>query len=159
MTFIPREKRLLSFLFQMITVHIYTHTHKILIQESFFLPFFHELLSCYSFSHTFFLTTFFPGSVKRNNYEQTIHNLLRKATVLDHSISPCEENFIPNTKGQVYVMYIKMNSQRDYSTWLQVAKCFKIWDLDARGYHKSMWRFFLKGNQILVVGVPNSPYS
>ncbi|XP_074595619.1 protein O-linked-mannose beta-1,2-N-acetylglucosaminyltransferase 1-like isoform X2 [Brevipalpus obovatus] len=98
-------------------------------------------------------------SVKRNNYEQTIHNLLRKATVLDHSISPCEENFIPNTKGQVYVMYIKMNSQRDYSTWLQVAKCFKIWDLDARGYHKSMWRFFLKGNQILVVGVPNSPYS
>jgi len=56
-------------------------------------------------------------------------------------------------------MFIKMNGARDYSTWLQVAKCFKIWDLDPRGYHKSLWRFFMKGNQLLVVGVPHSPYS
>lgn len=97
--------------------------------------------------------------LKRDNYEQMIHDLLRKAIVLDHSKSPCEENFVPDTKGEVYVMFIKMNGPRDFTTWLQVAKCFKVWDLDARGYHKSMWRLFMKGNQLLVVGVPNSPYS
>ncbi len=97
--------------------------------------------------------------VKKDNYERSIHELLQKAIVVDHSKSPCEENFIPETRDEVYVMFIKMNSARDYSTWLQVAKCFKIWDLDPRGYHKSLWRFFMKGNQLLVVGVPHSPYS
>lgn len=98
-------------------------------------------------------------SVKKENYEQVIHDLLRRAIVLDHSKSPCEENFIPDTKGEVYVMFFKMNGLRDFSTWLQIAKCFKIWDLDPRGYHKSMWRLFMKGNHLLVVGVPNSTYS
>lgn len=101
----------------------------------------------------------FLFSVTKDNYEKSIYHLLRQAIVLDHSKSPCEESFIPDTKGQVYVLFIKMNSAKDYSTWLQVAKCFKIWDLDARGYHKSMWRFFMKGNHLLVVGVPHSPYS
>ncbi|XP_054162791.1 protein O-linked-mannose beta-1,2-N-acetylglucosaminyltransferase 1-like isoform X2 [Oppia nitens] len=98
-------------------------------------------------------------SVKKDNYERLIHNLLRKAIVVDHSKSPCEQSFIPNTRGQTYVVFIRMITPKDYATWLAVAKCFKIWDLDPRGYHNSMWRFFYKQNQILVVGVPNSPYS
>ncbi|CAG2114436.1 unnamed protein product, partial [Medioppia subpectinata] len=98
-------------------------------------------------------------SVKKDNYERQIHGLLRRAIVVDHSKSPCEHNFIPDTKGQIYVVFIKMVAPKDYSTWLSVAKCFKIWDLDPRGYHNSMWRFFYKQNQVLVVGVPNSPYS
>ncbi|XP_076347188.1 protein O-linked-mannose beta-1,2-N-acetylglucosaminyltransferase 1-like [Tachypleus tridentatus] len=98
-------------------------------------------------------------SVKKDIYEAQLQDLLRKAIVLDHSKSPCEDNFIPDTKGKVYVMFIKMNNHRDFTSWLQVSKCFKVWDLDARGYHKSMWRMFMKGNQLLIVGVPNSPYS
>ena len=88
-----------------------------------------------------------------------VHDLIRKAIVVDHSKSPREPDFIPDTKGQTYVVYIKMSGPKDYTTWLSLAKCFKIWDLDPRGYHKSMWRFFFKGNHILVVGVPYSPYS
>ncbi|KAH7970480.1 hypothetical protein HPB49_007762 [Dermacentor silvarum] len=84
-------------------------------------------------------------SVKKENYEQVIHDLLRRAIVLDHSKSPCEENFIPDTKGEVYVMFFKINGLRDFSTWLQIAK--------------SMWRLFMKGNHLLIVGVPNSTYS
>jgi len=38
-------------------------------------------------------------------------------------------------------------------------QCFKIWDLDVRGYHKSMWRLHMKGNEMLVIGVPNSEYA
>lgn len=91
-------------------------------------------------------------------------------------------------KGETFVLYMKMEHARDTVTWLQIAKviynynwsiyivflgnwcwrfsnfknenkCFKIWDLDARGSHKGLWRFFLKNNSIIVVGFPFSPYS
>jgi beta-1,2-N-acetylglucosaminyltransferase len=42
---------------------------------------------------------------------------------------------------------------------LLLFQCFKVWDLDARGYHKSMWRMRMKGSEMLVIGVPNSEYS
>uniref|UniRef100_T1IT97 Protein O-linked-mannose beta-1,2-N-acetylglucosaminyltransferase n=1 Tax=Strigamia maritima TaxID=126957 RepID=T1IT97_STRMM len=84
--------------------------------------------------------------VKKDNYERLIEGLMSKVIVLDHSKSPCEDSFLPDTKGEVYIMFIKMDNPKDFTTWLQVAKCFHIWDLDARGYHK-------------IVGVPNSPYS
>ncbi|XP_023717300.1 protein O-linked-mannose beta-1,2-N-acetylglucosaminyltransferase 1 [Cryptotermes secundus] len=98
-------------------------------------------------------------SMKRNNYEELIVSMIKRGTVLDHSKSPCEENFIPDKKGEVNIMFIKMEEPKDFVTWLQVAKCFKIWDLDARGYHKSMWRMRVKGSDMLVIGVPNSEYA
>ena len=33
-----------------------------------------------------------------------------------------------------------------------------MWDLDARGFHKSTWRFWIKKNHILAVGCPASEY-
>lgn len=63
------------------------------------------------------------------------------------------------TLNTTHAYYIQMENSRDFGTWLHVAKCFKIWDLDARGYHRSMWRFFVNGHHLLVVGVPNSPYT
>ncbi|KAF4532879.1 hypothetical protein B566_EDAN001482 [Ephemera danica] len=73
--------------------------------------------------------------MKKDNYEEQVISLIKRGTILDHSKSPCEESFIPDKK------------------------CFKIWDLDARGYHKSMWRMHMKGSEMLVIGVPNSDYS
>ncbi|XP_054280090.1 protein O-linked-mannose beta-1,2-N-acetylglucosaminyltransferase 1-like isoform X1 [Macrosteles quadrilineatus] len=98
-------------------------------------------------------------SVLHDNYEQLIKRLISEGQVLDHSKSPCEEDFIPDKKNDVFLMFIKMEDSKDFRTWLQVAKCFKIWDLDARGYHKSMWRMRLKGSEVLIIGVPNSEYS
>jgi aspartate carbamoyltransferase regulatory subunit len=37
-------------------------------------------------------------SVKKNNYEELIVSMIKRGTVLDHSKSPCEENFIPEKK-------------------------------------------------------------
>lgn len=54
-------------------------------------------------------------------------------------------------------MYIRQDD--NYSTWLEVARCLKIWDLDGRGFHKGLWRLFLNGHHLLVVQVPSSPYS
>uniref|UniRef100_A0A1B6DHI8 Protein O-linked-mannose beta-1,2-N-acetylglucosaminyltransferase n=2 Tax=Clastoptera arizonana TaxID=38151 RepID=A0A1B6DHI8_9HEMI len=98
-------------------------------------------------------------SVIKDSYEELILNLIQQGTVLDHSKSPCEEDFIPDKKNEVFLMFIKMEDPKDFVTWLQVAKCFKIWDLDARGYHNSMWRMRVKDNDMLVIGVPNSMYS
>nr|CAD7612863.1 unnamed protein product [Timema genevievae] len=85
--------------------------------------------------------------------------MIKRGTILDHSKSPCEENFIPEKKGKIMIMFIKMDDPKDFVTWLQVAKCFKIWDLDARGYHKSMWRMHMMESEMLVIGVPNSEYA
>ncbi|XP_049805744.1 protein O-linked-mannose beta-1,2-N-acetylglucosaminyltransferase 1-like isoform X1 [Schistocerca nitens] len=98
-------------------------------------------------------------SIKKDNYEEVIIGMIKHANILDHSKSPCEESFVPEKKGETNVMFIKMDEPKDFATWLQVAKCFKIWDLDARGHHKSMWRMHMKGSEMLVIGVPNSEYS
>lgn len=37
-------------------------------------------------------------SVKKNNYEELIVGMIKRGIVLDHSKSPCEENFIPDKK-------------------------------------------------------------
>ncbi|XP_051929367.1 protein O-linked-mannose beta-1,2-N-acetylglucosaminyltransferase 1 isoform X2 [Hippocampus zosterae] len=98
-------------------------------------------------------------SLKKDAYEVEIQNLLREAEVLDHTKNPCEDTMLPDSEGKVYVMFIKMESETDTSTWTELAKCLHVWDLDVRGNHRGLWRLFRKRNHILVVAVPISPYS
>ncbi|XP_038056368.1 protein O-linked-mannose beta-1,2-N-acetylglucosaminyltransferase 1-like [Patiria miniata] len=96
----------------------------------------------------------------REAYEDLMHGLISKATVLDHSLNPCdEEHFIPYTKGKSYVMYIQMYTDSDFETWLALARCFRIWDLDARNVHRASWRLFMKESPLFIVGFPASPYA
>jgi len=104
------------------------------------------------------------NSVKEKNYELQIQRLLEKAVVLDHSKSPCDDDFLPtnnidNDHNHAYVVFITMNNSRDYATWLKVASCWALWDLDVRGIHKHMWRLGLNNRPLLVIGYPQSPYS
>ncbi|XP_055364345.1 protein O-linked-mannose beta-1,2-N-acetylglucosaminyltransferase 1 isoform X2 [Betta splendens] len=98
-------------------------------------------------------------SLKKDSYEVEIQNLLKEAEVLDHSKNPCEDSFVPDSEGKVYVMFIRMETETDTSTWTELGKCLHVWDLDVRGYHKGLWRLFRKRNHVLVVAVPISPYS
>uniref|UniRef100_A0A4W6EAY3 Protein O-linked-mannose beta-1,2-N-acetylglucosaminyltransferase n=1 Tax=Lates calcarifer TaxID=8187 RepID=A0A4W6EAY3_LATCA len=95
-------------------------------------------------------------SLKKDAYEVEIQNLLKEAEVLDHTKNPCEDSFLPDSEGKIYVMFIKMETETDTSTW---TGCLHVWDLDVRGYHKGLWRLFRKRNHVLVVAVPISPYS
>ena len=54
-----------------------------------------------------------------------------------------------------------MNGRKDYATWLVIAKCLRVWDLDARGYHRGMWRLTVKSRYapLFIVGVPFSDYA
>ena len=83
-----------------------------------------------------------------------------QAETLDHNKTPCSnpQDFIPDTEGKLFVFYIKMMHSADFETWMNIASCFHMWDLDARGFHKSMWRFWIKKNHILVIGCPSSEY-
>lgn len=58
-----------------------------------------------------------------------------------------------------HVIYIEMIDKQDFGNWLKLARCWRIWDLDARGQHNSMWRIFLGGKPYLIVGAPASPYA
>ena len=59
------------------------------------------------------------------------------------------------------VLYIRMNGRKDYATWLVLAKCLRVWDLDARGYHRGMWRLTINSRNapLYIIGVPFSDYS
>ena len=96
--------------------------------------------------------------LKSDSYEELIHNLISKSRLLDHSRNPCESAFIPDTKGEVYTLYISIESKDKLDNWMRLAKCLKLWDLDARGFHKGLWRFWLKGNHVLIIGAPLSIY-
>uniref|UniRef100_UPI00398F03BB protein O-linked-mannose beta-1,2-N-acetylglucosaminyltransferase 1 isoform X2 n=1 Tax=Pristiophorus japonicus TaxID=55135 RepID=UPI00398F03BB len=61
-------------------------------------------------------------SLKKDAYETEIHKLLSEAKVLDHSKNPCEDSFIPDTEGKIYIMYIRMEQEADFTTWTQLAK-------------------------------------
>ncbi|XP_050707297.1 protein O-linked-mannose beta-1,2-N-acetylglucosaminyltransferase 1-like [Eriocheir sinensis] len=98
-------------------------------------------------------------SLRQGPYEELLDSMFRRGTLLDHSASPCEETFVPDTHGQTYLLFVNMTHHKDFTTWLQVAKCLRVWDLDGRGYHKGMWRLNMKSNPLLVVGVPFSQYS
>ena len=91
---------------------------------------------------------------------------------------------MPDSEGKTYIMFIKMESEMDTSTWTELAKvrgrrltnpnpnpnpaaesercvfwqCLHVWDLDVRGNHQGLWRLFRKRNHVLVVAVPLSPY-
>ncbi|XP_019644271.1 PREDICTED: protein O-linked-mannose beta-1,2-N-acetylglucosaminyltransferase 1-like [Branchiostoma belcheri] len=98
--------------------------------------------------------------MKSEPYEEDVNKLISTAEVLDHNMSPCRDNLIPDaTEGQSYVLYIQMARESDFQNWLALAKCLKVWDLDARGNHKAMWRMFMNGNHFFVVGHPASAYS
>lgn len=96
----------------------------------------------------------------KENYEKEMHRLLSEAKVLNHTKTPCanKDDFIPDTHGKLYVFYISMEFPGDFKTWQSMASCLRMWDLDARGFHKSMWRFWLKKNHVLVIGCPASVY-
>ena len=66
---------------------------------------------------------------------------------------------LPNSVYMLKLFFSRMLDSKDFSTWLQVAKCFHIWDLDARGFHRGMWRMVYRGSPLFVVGVPYSDYA
>lgn len=49
-------------------------------------------------------------------------DFISEAEILDHSKNPCEDSFVPDTEGKIYVMYIKMEQEADFTTWTQLAK-------------------------------------
>ncbi|RUS90151.1 hypothetical protein EGW08_002118, partial [Elysia chlorotica] len=99
--------------------------------------------------------------MKKDDYESLISELLSKAQPVDHTRSPCEKDFVQSSlpEDTLLTIYIEMTTATDFSVWKALAKCLHIWDLDVRGFHRSMWRLFLFGHPVFVIGVPASPYS
>ncbi|XP_065904729.1 protein O-linked-mannose beta-1,2-N-acetylglucosaminyltransferase 1-like isoform X2 [Dysidea avara] len=93
----------------------------------------------------------------QDKYEDLLHQLIQ-GTSKHLEGDPCSGHFVPETMGETYTVYISKNGALDYGTWLRVAKCLRLWDLDARGFHKSLWRFWFNSNHIIVIGCPDSPY-
>ncbi len=71
-------------------------------------------------------------------YEAMLDEILMSAQYANHSLSPCQQAdiFVPRASLITHIVCIQMNHTYDYDTWLALASCWHIWDLDARGFHK-----------------------
>jgi beta-1,2-N-acetylglucosaminyltransferase len=99
-------------------------------------------------------------TVKQTQYEERLRGDMRTGQVLNRKeeVSPCQEDFYTGTRGPA-LLFIQMEHAKDFTTWLALAKCLHVWDLDARGFHNGMWRLHLHGRPVFVIGTPFSPYS
>ncbi|XP_037091059.1 protein O-linked-mannose beta-1,2-N-acetylglucosaminyltransferase 1-like [Pollicipes pollicipes] len=77
-------------------------------------------------------------------YTAQLMELLRSATKLDGSQSrlTCGDMIPSNATNQTYVLFVRMTSAADTAGWEKVATCLNLWDLDVRGDHHGVWRFF-----------------
>lgn len=51
-------------------------------------------------------------------------------------------------RAQTYVVYFQQASERDFTGWLRIATCLKVWDLDVRGSHRGLFRLWWNGHQV-----------
>ena len=95
-------------------------------------------------------------------YEKQVEYELSQANeVMKSDKSPCDEDFFPKTgsSDKANILFISMTHSKDFTSWLAMAKCLHVWDLDARGYHKGLWRLHYNQIPLFIIGAPFSPYS
>ena len=100
-------------------------------------------------------------AMQRTEYEDLLDYELSRGLVL--TSSPCAAASLTETRpvdtDTPRLLFIEMKHARDYLSWLALAKCLHIWDLDARGYHKGLWRLNINSTPTFIIGAPFSPYS
>jgi beta-1,2-N-acetylglucosaminyltransferase len=77
--------------------------------------------------------------METSRYEQHLHGLLAESVPIDTTRTDvCDfASAIPKGQSQNHVIYMRQTQPHDYDTWSTLATCFKVWDLDARGFHKA----------------------
>ena len=83
------------------------------------------------------------------------------AEILNYTRTSCKsaDDIVPNTKDKIYAIFIKMEKNSKEKSWLGLARCFKLWELEMRDFHNGLIRFWIKGNHIVVIGSPESKYA
>jgi hypothetical protein len=70
-------------------------------------------------------------------YDRRLAALIQHSEVFTAAQSPCDIKAFPSKAPTPQVVYIHMADKSDFSNWLYLATCWKIWDLDVRGNHKA----------------------
>ena len=95
-----------------------------------------------------------------DKYEDHMYKLIGSSLLVDHSISPCSENFMQNANpNNTYIAYFRMQHDTSTDVFLNLAKCLKIWDVDVRGLHKGSLKLYINKAPVIFIGSPASPYS
>eukprot|EP00047_Mylnosiga_fluctuans_P014350 m.37711 g.37711 ORF g.37711 m.37711 type:complete len:626 (-) comp5460_c0_seq2:386-2263(-) len=90
-------------------------------------------------------------------YDALLERLVQTAVPVDHEASPCVLPELPARSTDTHILFIQMAKADDWRPWMALATCWKLWDLDARGFHKNVWRMHINGTPLMVVG-STSPF-
>ncbi|XP_037068041.1 protein O-linked-mannose beta-1,2-N-acetylglucosaminyltransferase 1-like [Pollicipes pollicipes] len=97
-----------------------------------------------------------------HKYEEMLMNALTGSVMVNglaHDQTSCDGVFAPAPTNKTYVLFIRMQGPEDVGVWEKLSTCLNLWDLDIRGDHRGVWRFWYNGNPVIVVGVPYAELS
>ena len=93
-----------------------------------------------------------------HRYEAHLMDQIKHARMVDgkanNNATSCDSVLPAGPTNHTYILFIVMESEQDVSAWEKVATCLNLWDLDVRGDHRGIWRFWYRGNPIIVLGSP-----
>ncbi|KAK4291429.1 hypothetical protein Pmani_035741, partial [Petrolisthes manimaculis] len=94
-------------------------------------------------------------------FEEDLYGVLEdEVWYLHPSVHPCHSQYLSRTvKDRPVVIFVEMNSSYDYYAWKILARCLGVWDLDTRGHHRGLFRFYFYDTEVIVIGYPFSDYS
>merc|ERR1719394_492001 len=92
----------------------------------------------------------------KENYNASLRDLISRATVLDHSEQPCDENAVrplvnygpPQGRQDPHVIYFVQEHKEELDNYFRFMWCLRIWDLDVRAQYYGVIRIHL--NQVPV---------
>ncbi|XP_043191250.1 protein O-linked-mannose beta-1,2-N-acetylglucosaminyltransferase 1-like [Amphibalanus amphitrite] len=98
-----------------------------------------------------------------HRYEAQLMEEIKHARMIDgrtyNNESSCDGVLPPEPTNHTYVIFIVMENAQDVQAWQKVSTCLNLWDLDVRGDHRGLWRFWYRGNPIMVIGSPYAELS
>ncbi|XP_043235710.1 protein O-linked-mannose beta-1,2-N-acetylglucosaminyltransferase 1-like [Amphibalanus amphitrite] len=104
------------------------------------------------------------ASMTYPNYRRSIYKLLPSLRVppMKPFYRTCLELFPetpdPEERKRPYYLAFTMKHAYDRGGIHNIMSCLGLWDLDVRGDHRGMWRFFINGNPVIAMGMPFSEY-
>lgn len=104
------------------------------------------------------------SSMTYANYRRSLYNVMPALRVppVKPSYRTCFDMFPetadPEERKRPYLLAFTMKHAYDRAGIHNILTCLGLWDLDVRGDHQGMWRFFINGNPVIIVGMPFSEY-
>eukprot|EP00048_Salpingoeca_helianthica_P006909 m.104232 g.104232 ORF g.104232 m.104232 type:complete len:595 (+) comp14169_c0_seq1:151-1935(+) len=95
----------------------------------------------------------------KHQYNALLDATIREAPSVNHNGDPCDASLFPKQSTATHLLFLELKHGSDWQPWLRLAKCWGLWDLDARGFHEGVWRLYRNGTPVIVIASTSPHYT